>query len=1159
MLVAIALPTGTWADNVTLNLKDVPVKRAIAALQQSHYSFTVNASDLDMNRKVTVSAENQPVEKVLAQIFAGQDVTYEVNGESITVTRRAPARSTTAVATPRTIRGKVRDDKGVAIIGATVVIKGSTVGVTTGLDGDYSLRVTTAEPVLQISYVGYDTAEVAISAQQTVADVVLRSSSIAVDDVVVVGYGTQSRRTLTTAIAKVDGSKLADAPVTSLGDALKGKVAGMRVATNNTIAGEAPRFLIRGGSSITLSNDPIVIVDGITRDMADINPNDIESIEVLKDAASAGIYGARASNGVILITTKKGSAQKGPEIVFEGQVGWESPSRKWNLMNSREFLSFVRPAIAEGPNAQAVLTGANAAGTGNTSSNSTYTTRYLNYGEQVADGWEWMVDPLDSNKLLTFKSTDYQSDWFSNALWHKEYIGVNGGNDKMKYAASASYTSDGGVVAMSDYSVFTMHGNTSFNITKRLTASTTFDIARSKKHPLTGNYFNAIGRGLMMSPTHRDYDDEGNWVTGGTNVNQQTAAYYEEHYDRETTNLRTTGNFNLKWKITDDLTATAQYAISDVNYRGSYYAYSSFISSTRSTTETRTETLRDSFTAYLNYNKTFAGNHHFEATAGYDYMMRHYWYLTANSTGSTSDKVPILDSGVNFTASNQDTKEALISYFGRVNYDYDGRYILSGTLRADGSSKFAKGNQWGYFPAGSAAWVISEEPFWNTEASRINTLKLRLSYGQTGNNGIGLYDAYGAYTTGNTYAGYSTTLPSSMQNNSLKWETTTQFDAGIDFGMFHDRIRLTLDYYNKKTDNMLLSITLPDTGSLGSVKANVGSARFYGFEVELNTVNIQRPNFTWTTDITYAYNRNRVLSLPDEYKYTDIYGNDAWRIGGYTLSESGYRFGGTAVGEELGRIYGYKISHIIQTEAEADAALYDTQSHGYRRSDGQSITGRKDVGDYEWCNRAGSALTSDGKEQINAEDMYCLGNVMPHSVGGINNTFRYKRLTFQIYCDYALGHSIYNYMKSRFFQNTLGNCNSNLDKMVYDCWSYPGDTKAKYARFFPNDADYGNRNFSRASNFNVEKGDYLCLRDISLYYDLPESWVRKLGMKKLTVGITGNTLYYWTAVSGSISPETGMGTGSSDSMYTSVSTGGSENSSIAPATRKVLFSLKITF
>lgn len=239
--------------------------------------------------------------------------------------------------------------------------------------------------------------------------------------------------------------------------------------------------------------------------------------------------------------------------------------------------------------------------------------------------------------------------------------------------------------------------------------------------------------------------------------------------------------------------------------------------------------------------------------------------------------------------------------------------------------------------------------------------------------------------------------------------------------------------------------------------------------------------------------------------------------------------------------------------------MYDRRSHGYRRSDGKSIAGRKDAGDYEWCNRPGSKRTADGKEQIDDEDMYCLGNVMPHSIGGIMNTFKYRNLSLSVYLDYALGHSIFNYMKSRFFSNTLGNSNSNLDKMVYDCWRYPGDSDAKYARFFPNDPDYGNRNFARISDFSVEKADYLCLRDVSIYYDFPQKWMKNLWIKKLTVGVTGNTLYYWTGVSGSISPETGMGTGAGDSMYSSVAIGAAGNSSLAPTARKILFNVKITF
>ena len=272
-----------------------------------------------------------------------------------------------------------------------------------------------------------------------------------------------------------------------------------------------------------------------------------------------------------------------------------------------------------------------------------------------------------------------------------------------------------------------------------------------------------------------------------------------------------------------------------------------------------------------------------------------------------------------------------MSYVFKLGYGYENRYLVDFVGRVDGSAKFYKSNRWGFFPGVSAAWRISEEPFFEGVRRTMNNLKLRVSYGQTGNNGIGLYDTYGAFATGQ-YNGHTTFLPSAMQNADMQWESTTQLDVGLDVGFLNDRVRFIFDYYNKKTDNMLFSITMPDTGPYSSVKANVGSARFYGFEAELNAEVIRTKNFSWNLGLTYSYNRNKVLSLPEEYAYdeVDMYGNPtgrkAYRIGGYKMSETGYRFGGTAVGESLGRIYGYKIDHIIQTEAEADAAYYDALS-----------------------------------------------------------------------------------------------------------------------------------------------------------------------------------------------------------------------------------------
>ena len=1078
-------------------------------------------------------------------------------------------------------KGRVVDADGAPMPGAYIRIAGREGGLVCDIDGGFELTGVEFPATLVVSFMGYKDTTVPVSGKEAAPFVItLTDSENFLDDVVVVGYGTQARKTLTTSISKIDGDSLADAPVSSVGDAVKGKVTGLRIATSNALSGEAPRFLIRGGSSVSMSNDPIYLVDGAVRDdLNGINPNDIESMEVLKDAASAAIYGARASNGVILITTRKGSKTTGPQVVFDVQMGIQTPASKWDILNAREYLEFIRPAIAtslaldtQHP-ASTLLNGPNAYGTGNTSPTSIFSTRYLDYKAEVPEGYQWMYDPIDPTKVLIFTDTDWQSQWFSPAFWQKEYIGVNGGTDQMKYAASISYLQDDGVVAMSNYNVFTMHGNTSFKVTPKLEAGATFDISRQTKHIPNDNYYQPIGRGLIAPRTAMEKNAYGEWnQLVLTNVNAHSPAWYETFYDRMNTTNRVSGTFNLHWNIIEGLSAHAQYNFYEQNYVGSYYAYgeregtSNSVSTTRSTTETRTSMTRDTFTAHMDYNRAF-GNHHVNATAGYEYLRQHYLYLTSNATGATSDDVPVLQSGVNFTTSNNDQSQVMISYFGRAGYDFKQRYIFSATLRADASSKFAKGNQWGFFPSASAAWILSEEPFWDRLRSSVNTMKLRASFGQTGNNGIGLYDTYGAFVTG-VYAGMSTFDPSAMQNSGMQWETTTQLDLGIDIGIARDRVRIILDYYNKVTDNMLYSITLPDTSPYSSVKANVGSARFYGFEFEVHSANISKRNFSWSTDFTYSFNANRVLSLPDEYAYDEVdewgnpTGRTAWRIGGYTMSESGYRFGGTAVGEPLGRIYGYKIDHIIQTLADADAALWDNESYGYRVSDGLRIKGRKDAGDYEWQNRIGSARDENGNEIINSEDMFYLGNVMPHSTGGIGNNFSFGRLSLNIYFDYALGHSIINGQKTQMLKNTMGDCNSILGRMVYDCWKYPGDTGAKYARYTPNDSDWGNRNWRGNSDFMVERADYLCLRDVTLSYNLPDKWVSPLSIKQLTVGISGNTLYYFTGVTGAISPETGMSSSSGASMYTAVSTNNSSSDTrgnLMPNTRKVLFSIKAIF
>ncbi len=1156
--------------DVDISMRNASLRALTDALtKQTGVPFSYPADMAGMTiGDVNLHETGVSVDAILSRCLSQSGIVWKVAGGTVALSR-APQ------AAQARVSGRVTDPNGEALMGAGVMVKGQKTGVTTDLDGKYVIDVREGQ-TLVFSFIGFADQEVMVG-KRSVIDVVLREDAHLLEDVVVIGYGTQARKTLTTSVSKVDGDALLGAPVSSLGDALKGKVTGLHIVSNNNLPGEAPSMLIRGGSSINRSNAPLCLVDGVERSFEDLNPNDIASVEILKDAASAAIYGSRASNGVILVTTRKGDAFKGPQIVFESQFGVSTPARRWNLANATDFITIVRSAAnIPGADFMATLNGANGAGIGNTTATATYSTRYLNPGEAVPSGYLSMADPVDPTKTIIYTDHDYQSDWYDTALYHKEYVGINGGYKDVKYAASVGYLRDAGMVAMSGYKNFTMHGNTSFNVTRSLTATTTFDFTRNVKNPLTNDYFTTMGRGIMMSPTHIGKYPDGTFATGGTNKNQQIAEFYETFYDRENSRQKFMGSMNLKWKITDWLSATAQYAMYDNNYRGSYYTYGernntpNYVTTTRSTSESRNETLRQNFQTFFTLKKDF-GRHKLDATGGYDWSYWTYWSLSASNKGALDDKIPYLQSGSDNTMGTMDMENAeystaLISYFFRAGYNFADRYILSGTFRADGSSLFLGENKWGYFPSASAAWVISEEPFFGGLKRTVNTLKLRASYGLTGNNDIARTAPLGAYAV-DSYAGYNTLLPSTMQNSSLRWESTRQLDLGIDVGLYRDRIRLMLDYYSKVTDDLIYSITLPDTGQFGSVTSNVGSVGFKGFEVELHTVNIRNKNFSWETDFTYSFNRNKVLSLPEDYAYEilDMDGNPTgktgYRIGGKKTA-TGYRYGGTAVGEPLGRIWGYKIAGIIQTEEEADAALYDAVNAniGYRRSDGARISGRKDVGDYEWVNRYGTAKTVDGKEQIDDTDLFCLGNVMPHSTGGINNTITWKRLTFNIYMDFALGHSIYNYMKTRMIQNTLGNCNSNIDvDLVAGCWRYPGDKNAKYARFFPNDADFGNRNFSRCSDFNVEDASFLCIRDVSVYYDLPDKWVNKLGMKKLTVGVTGNTLHYFTKVSGAISPETGIASDADGrELYTSVQMG-SANSNITPPAARILGSIKLTF
>lgn len=1027
------------------------------------------------------------------------------------------------------ISGTVIDNEGETLPGVSVAVKGTTTGTITNIDGYYTLSVNKGA-TLVFSYVGYLSKEVVVE-NQTLLNITLSSSTVGLDEVVVVGYGTQSRRTITSAITKVGGEALQNIPINTVGEGLKGKIAGARLYSDNNTPGADAVIRIRGGSSINKSNDPLILVDGVERAFSGLNPNDIESIEVLKDASSTAIYGSRASNGVVLITTKKGTYNKAPTITFEANVALQQAGMLYDFMNAEDYLRTVRPAVATSANSNYNWMDGYSASSGNTES-SIYSTRYLKNGEQVPAGYKSMIDPLDPTQTLIFQDNNFQDEIYKQAVWQNYYVGLNGGTETVKYNASAGYTDDAGVAIATGFSRLSLRSGLDVAINKKLNFASGFDYSQtdSQEYP---NQMNIISRGLATPPTQKKYNADGT-PTKGRNATAPNPLWYAYYNDHSKIDKRLSAFGKLTYRIIDGLKADVQMSTYNHHIQTHSFTRAHEFSALRPITEGFNELNRNKLEAYATYSKTIS-NHSFSAMAGYSYQRDKRKEMEASANSASSDKVPTLTASPNKTdASSSLTEDVTIGYFGRISYDYMKKYLFSATFREDASSRFADGNQWGFFPGASVGWVISDETFMQ-QLKKIDNLKLRVSYGQTGNNSIGLYDAYGRYATDAKYGGMAGIVTSTMPNLDLTWEVSTQLDAGFDLSMFNNRLSISADYFDKRTENLLFSKELPNTTGYNNVQTNIGEVKFYGFDVEISSTNIQTKDFEWSSKFTWSFVKNKVLKLPDN-------GRDKNRIGGITLAD-GSAYGGTAEGEPLYRYYGYVVDHIIETQEQADNAMYDSMAKGYRHSDGKSVTGRKEIGDYEWKNRNGS-LQRDGKDYIDSQDQFFLGYTVPHSTGGLNNNFIYKNFSLNIFLDWALGHSINQNSEMRYFMNTFQN-NYSLIEEVKKCWTQPGDN-TKYARFSANDPDIGNSNFSRTSNIFNYKGDYLCIREVSLQYSVPAKTIAKLGMQDLAVTLSGNNLHYFTAVKG-VSPEVGASTTYNANYYN------------YPPIRRYAIGVKVTF
>ncbi len=980
--------------------------------------------------------------------------------------------------------------------GATIQVKGSEIFTQTDSEGKFALSLSNpANAILIVSHASFGSREFPVNGK-TLLSLTLEPQEKGMDEVVIIGYGKQSRATVTSSISTVSAKEMEQTQGANPLQALQGKVAGLSLQISDGQPGSNPQIFIRGGSSTSPEGDaPLLVVDGIVgqmRNMSDLNPDDIESVQVLKDAASTAIYGARAANGVIIVKTKSGKAGK-PVFSFKTTQGISQLGKKYNFTSARDYIRVSRQNIANynTENPDFFLTGGRyGLSTGNPR-NSRNTLEFLdtyisNYGaDYVADlidrqGWETMDDPVTGKKLL-FKETNYQDVTFMDARKAEYDLNVSGGSDKFVYYVGLGSLNQEGIVRGTDYKQYSALLNTTYKFSDKLSLNTNISYQYRKSNG-AWNYQNVLSRSVTMPFTYRlNYEDgspaPGEGVASFRNRNHEI--FYKEKYN-DINVYRSTINVGLDWEIIPGLTFQPKVYYFSTEGMENYFEAWNEINVNRNASATHNFDRQMQFDGVFNYNKDFGKHHHLNAVAGGSFIENFAYRMNGTGRGAPTDYITTLNASADSTKriSTTQVSDKISSVFGRVAYDYRRKYMVAVSLRADGSSRFASDNLYGYFPGVSAGWNIHSEPFFKGARGVFNIFKLRASWGQTGNNELSVADTKGAYTTGYNYAGMPGILSTTLPNRNLVWETTSSFDLGLDIGLLNNRVSILLDYYHKLTTDRLFSKPLDATSGFSSIRSNYGSILNEGFEIELSATPIRTKDINWEVNFNIGFNAGIVNKLPANGELKN-------RIGGnyvYNKSTGNYeKVGGSAEGERFGERWAYHFIGVYATDEDASGAPYDTENSGRTKLGGDAIF--EDV---------------DGNGILDNRDMVFMGYIRPDKVGGFSTTFSYKKLSFRFVTDFAVGHVIDNSFRGRLMGSARNNNMTLTDVLGDEIWKEQGDIASIPKYTVQSDADYRFRNHLRNGNnlgsgsgyttnnsLYYEKGDFLAFREVSLTYQVP--------------------------------------------------------------------------
>ncbi len=1016
-----------------------------------------------------------------------------------------------ALAQSRTVTGKVTDENGGNLPGVNVLVKGTTNGTTTNADGQFSLTVPSGDATLVFSFIGFLTAEKPVG-NQSVLGVTLAPDVKALSEVVVIGYGTQERRNVTGAIASVKASDIQSVPSPSTDQLLQGRAAGIQVISNTGAPGGAVTVRIRGATSINASNDPLYVVDGVpirnesyagqrgtdgnvvdnfnasTNPLVDINPSDIESIEILKDASATAVYGARAANGVVLITTRRGKAGK-PTVTFSSQYGATFAPPKLPLLNGDQ--------------------------------NKTYLLE-RNYNQRGEPGFtQFLPDPLRNpeEEEAYNNNTDWQELVRTNGTLQNYNLGLNGGAENVRYNISVGYYDESGTVIDTRYKRFTSRLNTDYNLSKKLRLGNSVTFTRSHnnrndegnafftnplmlsyiKFPFLGLYRqDSLGRDLpVYSPG--DFQDRNNPVAVARLMTNDAV------------NNRLIGNIFGEYDIIPGLTFRTSFGADFTLLKEKrFYPQEGFKQGIRQAQNRNLQDLSWVVDNTLTFNRKFNEIHDLNVLLGSSVQE----FTTESIYGQTSraptdlDASRDLNSGAVLERATSNTQGyGISSLFARATYVLNDKYSVSGVLKREGSSRFGANNQYAVFPAVSGYWRVSGEEFM-AGLGLVSDLKLRGSYGITGNqNGIGNYAARSIFSGGGNYLGNPGVFPRNVASPDLSWESTAQTNVGLDFSILNNRFTLIADYYVKKTRDLLLERNLPGTSGFYTTFQNIGDVENQGIELNLTGDVVRAGDFRWNINYNFSRNRNRITSLPngeDIIRRFDIFRGIARQ------------------GEEIGTWYGHQMLGVYATDEQAYLRQVGTSPEGRplyelaasaeeaaKDASGNPLVMRNSSangpafrgGDVIWADINRDGVISDA-------DLVTIARSQPDFYGGMNNTFSWKGISLDMFLQFAYGHEVINGTRQR-LESLTGSDNQLTSTLRR--WRKQGDVTD-----MPRAGDAVEN--SRQSSRWVEDGSYLRLKTVTLAYVIPKALMNKLKIQNARVYVSGFNLLTFSEYKG-LDPE----------------------------------------